>query len=1081
MKTEKIRGEVLAYLQQSDIETFSELWSILGEIFEKYLDPEFIFYFEKEDLLEEVRLIYGSARAYSLKQDQYFSQFRIFAFENLDREPRILAQVPIPLLKLNLLSTLLFPIYFTEASRGIWVLGNPRSKKRYSSRDLTLMEDIFSACLPLIETLKLKRIVQIYQREQRLTNRLHKLLDANYELAQFLKYLIEIIEETLLSRIVVFLVYDEVSGQYSLEAGNPEGCEFWANQEDFFKGLATQTESQGVFSKTYSGKHFRGEKFGLDRLETALVVPMKFYERNLGAFILLNKKEQQNFTDLDVKMMQILVRNSKGVICREKEKDSIVNLFKKFVSDKIVREILENPTESLLREERKFLTVLFIDLNHFTALSERISPSQVIVQLNQFLAAMTELVFQYGGTLDKYMGDEIMALFGSPIAMEQHAHRAVECALAMQESMKELCKKWKEAGQEALTASIGICTGNAVVGTIGCDQYVDYTAIGDTVNIASRITQAAPEATILIGKTTLDLMGGLAMVGELEQLRLRGRDTTVSVYELKRLKDEQELKLALEECDDAKRILILHSMAKFLSYQQSDLVRTYAREGSRGVRIQALETLITLNRQGDVALLLELATKEEDPAFRSQILDAVSKISGEAVIALLRDYLQDLEPIAQVRIIDSLGYEDGAENKRLLLPLLSDVSHEVRASVAHAIYRFGDSTVLEILLRMLHSRESSMKLSAVEVLGKIGTTQVIRPLVQLISSDPSKEIAYAVARALGRLTNIKSLQYLAHLITDEPSLQEWRVYVDARKDLPTEERVCAYRRVLNSMNPYVVYAGLVSMNRKDVCGLEQDLLEQVGSGCTLSQIEAIDCLSDCPNSKVMPAYLNLLELSEGTEIHVMARVLREIGRRGLTQFVEILHKFLKNEDPELQVESAKALAELSRPSSVDRLLQTYYEVDHANLKATIIRALGSFSSQRIIPVFLEGLRSPIARIRANAVDSLVHQNYVEAVPMIRPLLQDENNRVRANAALALYRFGQQDIYSFLDQMLSSDDKWMRLSAIWTLGEIGGAHSHEIIMKHLNDSDYDVKLRAILSLNKLDQKMLNLFIEMMEAS
>ena len=1078
---QELRQEVLNYLNEAEIDSFADSWSVLGEIFEKYLKPEFIFYFEKEDLLEEVNLVYGSARAYSLKQDQYFSQLKTFAYEKLDGESQILPRIPMPLLKLDLVSSLVLPIYYTETSRGVWIISSPRDKKKYASKDLRFLEDVFTCSMGLMETLKLKRIVHLYQKEQRLTSRLHKLLDSNYELAPFLKYLIEIIEETMFSRIVCFLMYDEISGHYNLEAGNAEGCEFWAAQEDFFKTLALQSETQGVFSKTYSGKHFRGEKYGLDRLETALVVPMKFYERQLGVFVLLNKKEQLNFTDLDVKMMQAIVRHSKGVICREKEKDSIVSIFKKFVSDKIVGEILENPTKSILREERKFLTVLFVDLNNFTALSEKNSPAKVIVQLNEFLAAMTQLVFEYGGTLDKYIGDEIMALFGSPVSMEQHAHRAVECALSMQRKMEELGIRWKSEGREVLSASIGICTGNAVVGTIGCDQYVDYTAIGDTVNIASRITQAAPAGVILISQSTMDLMNDVVVIRKQEELRLKGKDSSVMVCELERLKHEDEINNLLAEADDTARVKIMQVMSNFMAYEKSDVAVNFVREGSAKVRQQALDTITKRNRESDIELLLELAGNEPDLAFRGQMLDAVSKISGDAVIALLQDYLRDIEPAVQIRIINSLGYEGDAENKKLLLPLLSDVSNEVRASVAHAIYRYGDSSVLEILYEMVQSRELAMKFSAIQVLGKIGTPQAIRPLVQLLATKPNQELSIAIARALGSLNQKKSLQYLAYLVESDSYLHEWRAYVSSRQDQTYELKIQAYRRAINSMNPYVAYASLIALGSEGLTGLDSDLLELLRSANPITQLEVMKTLRNCPNSRVIPIYIDLLEPSENTDTVVIGQILKEIGSRKLGQFVEILHKFLYHTDPDIQMDSAQALSEIGKSSSVDQLLKVYYETEHANLKATIVRSLGSFHSRRILPILLEGLRSPIARIRANAIDSLVKKDYQEAVPMIQPLMNDENNRVRANAALALFRFGQKDTYFFLDQMLSSDDKWMRLSAIWTLSEIGGEQSHEIIMKHLNDSDYDVKLRAILSINKLDKNMLNLFVEMMEAS
>ena len=282
-------------------------------------------------------------------------------------------------------------------------------------------------------------------------------------------------------------------------------------------------------------------------------------------------------------------------------------------------------------------------------------------------------------------------------------------------------------------------------------------------------------------------------------------------------------------------------------------------------------------------------------------------------------------------------------------------------------------------------------------------------------------------------------------------------------------------------SPFVAYASLIALGCEAISGLDTDLLDLLRSTNPTTQLQVMKNLRNCPNSRVIPIYMDLLEPSENTHSVVIGQILKEIGARKLGQFVEILHKFLHHRDPEIQMDSAQALSEIGKSSSVDQLLKVYYETEHANLKATIVRSLGSFQSRRTLTVLFEGLRSPIARIRANAVDSLVKQDHKDAVPMIQPLMNDENNRVRANAALALFRFGQKDTYFFLDQMLSSDDKWMRLSAIWTLSEIGGEQSHEIIMKHLNDSDYDVKLRAILSINKLDKKMLNLFVEMMEAS
>src|SRR5690606_3346753 len=150
--------------------------------------------------------------------------------------------------------------------------------------------------------------------------------------------------------------------------------------------------------------------------------------------------QQQSFHELDVRSMNTIIRLSKPVIFREKEKNSLVNRFKRFVTDRIVREIMESPEKTRFEEERKEISVLFIDLNDFTSFSESTPPARLFHQLNEFLSDMTELVFEYGGTLDKYIGDGVMALFGTPVELENHAELAVECALAMQARMEVLRK-----------------------------------------------------------------------------------------------------------------------------------------------------------------------------------------------------------------------------------------------------------------------------------------------------------------------------------------------------------------------------------------------------------------------------------------------------------------------------------------------------------------------------------------------------------------------------------------------------------------------------------------------------------------
>ncbi|MCO4781429.1 MAG: HEAT repeat domain-containing protein [Candidatus Cloacimonetes bacterium] len=1064
------------FLAKKSILSFEGLWKELGQYIEQEIPSEYIIYLEKEDLLDEVRVVYGSESVDLLVEDQYFHQVKRFVFENIDEEPKVFESWPETQVAAELNGALLFPIYFSEGMRGTWVLINPKDQEAFTTETLDFLDSLFTSCYKLLEELKLRRIVRIYKTEQKLISKLNKLVDSNYYLNQFLKYLIAIIEGAVDAQIVVFMMYDEVSGQYNLQVGNADGCEFYADQEELFKNLASQTLMKSIVAKTYSGKYFQGEKYGLDRLETSLALPLKFYGKTLGAIVLLNKKNQENFNELDVKLMNIIIRSSKAVMFREREKNSIVNMFKRFVSDRIVREILENPTRGMLQEDRKEITVLFIDLNGFTELTEYYSPSEVLVQLNDFLSEMTDLVFAYGGTLDKYIGDEIMALFGAPLSLENHAELAVECALAMQAKMQELRASWAEHDRPDLTASIGIFTGMSVIGAIGCEKYMDYTAIGKTVNMASRLTDACQTNSILIGSKTYELMQDVVHCEQIDDLQLKGIDKSTMAFRIKGLKSDQDLRSQIVNSKVEERIRIIRCLGSFRCYSESELSREFLGDSNKLVRSEAIQTLEKLNRESDIDSLIDRLDLETDKELRKRLLAVISGISGEAVVSLLDDYLSEVDGDLRSRVIDVIGHDGTDENKKLLLPLLTDANHEVRANVAHALYRHGDQSVIEILINMLKSNESEMKISAIDVLGKIGTTQVIQPLVETLEKSKDIELLFATARAFGRIFKPRTVKFLKHLLMESPLYTEWEPLILAKED--NEHSISYYKKSLNSMNTYVVYAALISTPKIKSLDFGQEYLDIVKSYDSRLQIEAIHCLKKYPNGLVVPVLIDILNDAEHS---IKLEVLREFGMRNQGRLLPIMHQYLESPEIDLVMTTIISVGMIAKPSSLDFLLRIYQETENANLKATIIRSLGSFDSKDVIPVLLDGLHSTIGRIRANSVDSLMQRKYHQALPLVLPLLNDENNRVRANAAVALHRFGDTNIFKHLDQMMRSSDKWMKLSAIWALTVIGGDKAQELISVHVSDKDYDVKLRAILSLYRMEHSVSAIIEKMMEGS
>lgn len=229
-----------------------------------------------------------------------------------------------------------------------------------------------------------------------------------------------------------------------------------------------------------------------------------------------------------------------GFVAERKEKNFVRSTLELYVSPAVVQEVISRGIDLSPGGKRQTITILFSDVRGFTGLSERLSPEAMVEILNQHFTASSEIILNSGGTLDKFIGDAIMAFWGAPAPREDHALTAVKAALDMQAAARALDKLVHARWGEQFRIGVGINTGEAVVGHIGSPRRMGYTAVGDPTNLASRVEGLTKDyaAEILITQTTYDLVKDQIEADSLGQVHVKGRKETTAIYRVLGLTEE---------------------------------------------------------------------------------------------------------------------------------------------------------------------------------------------------------------------------------------------------------------------------------------------------------------------------------------------------------------------------------------------------------------------------------------------------------------------------------------------------------------------------------------------------------------
>ncbi|BAY12108.1 adenylate/guanylate cyclase domain-containing protein [Calothrix sp. NIES-2098] len=284
-----------------------------------------------------------------------------------------------------------------------------------------------------------------------------------------------------------------------------------------------------------------------ESLQTASVMLGGLSVLGLAGLTLVIGRLRQTARELEVRVTERTADLAQANTDLEKRNSLIRQVFGRYLSDEIVANLLESPEGLKLGGERRKITILTSDLRGFTAISERSQPEEVITILNIYLEYMADVITQYHGSINEFMGDGILVLFGAPTPREDDAAKAVACACAMQLAMSAVNEKLKNLGFPQLDMGIGINTGLVILGNIGSEKRSKYGIVGSQVNLTYRIESYTTGGEILISEETLKAAGSIVKVSGHRQVQPKGVKQAITIYEVYGISGAYNLFLPREE------------------------------------------------------------------------------------------------------------------------------------------------------------------------------------------------------------------------------------------------------------------------------------------------------------------------------------------------------------------------------------------------------------------------------------------------------------------------------------------------------------------------------------------------------
>jgi len=322
------------------------------------------------------------------------------------------------------------------------------------------------------------------------------------------------------SDVAFIMLYDRSGRQLEIRATSPEDLTSYWPVSGEIESAANEAVRVGELILT------EGQEDGTGSI---MCVPLILREEVLGVFGMTTSGSGR-FKEGEQRLLRAIASQMDTAIFENLEQGRLRQVLGRTVDPRVLQRLLENPVEGILEGERQFLTVLYADLRGSTHLAETADPRDLVEFINDYLGEMAEIIVKHEGTLDKFMGDEVMALFGAPLPVDDHALRAVRVGLEMQEVHRGIMNRWIERGLNAPPLGVGIATGEMIVGEMGSGRHSDYTVIGAPANLGARICGIAEAGQLLVSAETYALVKDQVEAHPISSLRFKGIVGDVTVY-----------------------------------------------------------------------------------------------------------------------------------------------------------------------------------------------------------------------------------------------------------------------------------------------------------------------------------------------------------------------------------------------------------------------------------------------------------------------------------------------------------------------------------------------------------------------